>query len=111
MSETQVRNPNPQSAPLDGVAGQGAAVPFADEGSESLDGEALLERVISWYKVNRDHWQKFHQEAAECYDFRAGKQWSDEDLQILQDQTRPAITFNRIGPFVDSVGGLEINNR
>lgn len=30
---------------------------------------------------------------------------------ILDDQSRPVIQFNRIAPFLDAVGGLEINNR
>ena len=46
-----------------------------------------------------------------CYDYVAGHQWDEEDLEILRDQGRPAVTFNRIGPFVDGVSGLEIGNR
>jgi len=47
----------------------------------------------------------------DCFDFVAGNQWTEEDLQILSDQSRPAVTFNRVGPFVDGVSGLEIGNR
>lgn len=102
----------PQQTPLDGAPAAGDQVPNAtDVQNHAIDPEALFPRVVNWYKVNRDHSQKWRQEATECYDFRAGHQWTDEDLQVLQDQTRPAITFNRIGPFVDAVGGLEINNR
>lgn len=112
MSGTAVRNPNPQSAPNDGAPGAGTSLPQAsDTSANSLDREELLKRIILWHNTDRDHWHLWRQEAVRCYDFRAGHQWDEEDLQILRDQTRPAITFNRIGPFVDSVGGLEINNR
>ncbi len=107
-------NPNPQSQPNDGAANEGITSIPGDATRPSgkrPTPEGLLPRVIGWYRASRDHWQEFRQEAAECFDFRAGHQWTDEDLQILSDQMRPAITFNRIGPFIDAVGGLEINNR
>ena len=109
------RNPNPESQPQDGAptAGTSNGPVVADAMAENgPDLEALLERIISdFYKPARDHWQRWSQEASELYDFVAGHQWSEEDLEILRNQTRPAITFNRIGPFVDSVSGMEINNR
>lgn len=111
MSATLTRNPNPQSAPNDGAPTDGTSIPSADNMTDSLDKEELLSRFIRWHKTDRDHFQRWRQEAAEMYDFVAGNQWTEEDLQILADQLRPAITFNRIGPFVDAVGGLEINNR
>jgi hypothetical protein len=100
------------SAPQDGISN----VPADDlrpDGpiSGRPDPEEMLPRIVGWYKAARDHWQEQRQEMAEMFDFRAGHQWSDEDLQILSDQMRPTITFNRVGPFVDAVGGLEINNR
>lgn len=111
MSATLTRNPNPQSEPADGAPGEGTSIPSANNLTNSLEPEELLSRFIRWHKIDRDHFQRARQEAAEMYDFVAGNQWTEEDLQILADQLRPAITFNRIGPFVDAVGGLEINNR
>lgn len=113
MSLTLTRNPNPQSTPGDGDPENGVpgGIEVGDNDFKGMDPEALLQRVIAWYKLDRDHFQEWRQEAAECYDFVSGHQWTEEDLQILSEQTRPAITFNRIGPFVDAVGGLEINNR
>jgi len=104
-------NPNPQSKPQDGGPIEGASFDSDATRSDSLDDADLLDRVQVWYKANRDHWQEWRQETSRCFDFVAGRQWTDEDLQILADQMRPAITFNRIGPFVEVVGGMEINNR
>lgn len=105
-------NPDPQHVGLDGAPGTGTtAIPEGSEPQFPFTMEELLERAIHDYKLSRDHFQQWRQEASECYDFVASHQWTDEDKQILADQSRPAITFNRIGPFVDGVCGLEIGNR
>jgi hypothetical protein len=109
-------NPNPQTQPNDGAPGAGDSMPQADQPQDErvvreIDKEELLHRFIEWFKASRDHYQEWRQEAMSCYDFVAGHQWSEDDLQILRDQGRPAVTFNRIGPFVDGVSGLEIGNR
>ena len=41
----------------------------------------------------------------------AGHQWSDEDKEVLREQMRPEITFNRIAPTVESVIGLSLAMR
>lgn len=108
----EARNPNPESVPNDGAPDAGQSMPQADaEQKFPFTNEELLQRCITDYKQSRDHFSEWRQEASECYDFVASHQWSDSDKQILADQTRPAITFNRIGPFVDGVCGLEIGNR
>lgn len=74
------------------------------------DEDLLLQINARWEQADKllSDWRN---EAREMYDFVAGNQWSEEDLQKLRDELRPAITFNRTGPVVDAVGGLEIQNR
>lgn len=118
MSYAATRNnPNPQSQPNDGAPTEGITAIPADVDRPSFasgkrpDPVALLPRVVGWYKASRDHWQEQRQEMAEMFDLRAGHQWREEDLQVLADQMRPAITINMVDKFVEAVGGFEINNR
>lgn len=110
------RNPNPQTQPVDGAPEAGIqAVADSNTRTEPTnlkpDPETIFPLIVGWYRASRDHYQEQRQEMAEAFDIRAGHQWSDEDLQILNDQLRPAVTFNMVDKFVESVGGLEINNR
>jgi hypothetical protein len=108
-------NPNPQPQPGDGSPVDGTpgypSQDFDNEGEAPFEPQALLERIIGWFKTDRDHFQQWRQESAECYNLVAGHQWGEEDLEILADQLRPAVTFNRVAPFIDTVSGLEISNR
>jgi len=110
------RNPNPQSAPVDGAPEAGIQA-VSDSNTRTNpedrkpDPKTIFPLIVGWYRASRDHYQEQRQEMAEAFDLRAGHQWSDEDAEILRDQMRPAITFNMVDKFVESVGGLEINNR
>jgi len=73
--------------------------------------EEFVANALQRFKTARDHQSKWRQEAREDYDFYSGDQWDEQDKAILRDQLRPEITFNRVGPVIDSVVGAEISNR
>lgn len=54
---------------------------------------------------------KWHKTAREEFDFVAGKQWSTEDQQILDNEDRPNVTFNYSEKMIDAVAGAEVSNR
>lgn len=73
------------------------------------------DELVQWahqlYKDARDHSSEWRDQAKESYDFRSGRQWSDEDQSKLEEQQRPSVVFNRIGRTINAVIGTEINNR
>jgi hypothetical protein len=82
--------------------------------SETPDELADLDRfeaMKSWFKRSQDHYSRWYNEARECYDFVAGRQWAEEDISKMKIQNRPVITFNRTASVIDSIAGLEVSNR
>ena len=63
-----------------------------------------------WTKA-RDHSKDWRDDAKIDYDMAAGHQWSSEEIAYLEENLRPAITMNRMGPVIDSVVGHQVSNR
>lgn len=83
-----------------------------DPGFMTSSSDMLLIREINKnLKDARDHLHEWKQAARESYDFFAGHQWSQEDHQKLNEESRPTIVFNRIPRVINAVAGLEIQNR
>lgn len=76
--------------------------------SDETDGLASFK---AWWKDDREARDTWAEEAEKCFAFTAGDQWTEDERSTLEAQGRPCITFNRIAPIVDSVAGLEVNNR
>lgn len=74
-------------------------------------GGAVPQRFKDWFINDRNHTEKWREEAKEDYDFVAGRQYSDAEMAALKAKKRPVVVFNRIQPVIDSVYGQEIGNR
>ncbi len=75
------------------------------------DPDEVVALVQKRWKEARDHWSDWRTEARQAYDIVAGRQWADTDLEILKEQRRPPVTFNRVAPTIDAVCGSEAQNR
>ncbi|CAK7257712.1 MULTISPECIES: portal protein [unclassified Shinella] len=74
-------------------------------------GKPVPQRFKDWFINDRNHTEKWREEAKEDYEFVAGRQYSDDEIAALKAKKRPIVVFNRIQPIVDSVYGQEIGNR
>lgn len=90
----------------------------------ALEEADILLRIQQWYRESREGSGEWREENRQCYDFVSGTsgtvgsagsgsggQWDDKDRNNLKTLLRPCLEFNRIGPIIDSVSGMEVNNR
>jgi hypothetical protein len=77
----------------------------------------LFTKLKGWVRDSLQEHADWYKEAEECFGFVAGRsldgkgQWPDDSWQKMLDSGRQPVEFNRVGPIVDSICGLEINNR
>lgn len=92
---------------------------MTDSGNEAAAGESsplaeaeLYERLKGWFIEDRRAQSEWYREAESDFAFHAGHgQWEEADRQRLKGQNRPCVTFNRIGPAVAAIVGMEVANR
>jgi hypothetical protein len=81
------------------------------------DSLAAFARLKGWVKDSLDRHADWYKEAKECFGFVAGRsvkgegQWPGTSWQEMIDSGRQPIEFNRCGPIVDAICGMEVNNR
>lgn len=78
--------------------------------SKTTDDDLMLS-AKRWWPRDTEHSRAWREDAVDDYAFVAGDQISEEDKEKLRDEMRPYVSFNRIGPVVNAVSGLEIQNR
>ncbi|NIW13140.1 MAG: hypothetical protein GWN31_04240, partial [Candidatus Thorarchaeota archaeon] len=66
-------------------------------------------KKIFMHAVSKDaSWQG---DSAEYFRFRDGEQWSTEEKQILEEEQRPALTFNLTKSSVDLIMGMNEDSK
>lgn len=82
-----------------------------DEKLSSLDDLAVVRRIRQNIKADKAARQPWAKEADEAFKFVAGDQWTDAEEAQFIDERRIPIKFNRVGPIIDVVCGMEVSNR
>jgi hypothetical protein len=95
-----------------------ASLPGSGAEPEAIDSDlGLFTRLKGWVRQSLTDHGDWYKEAEECFGFVAGRgvsgkgQWPGTSWQDMLDSGRQPVEFNRVGPIVDSICGLEINNR
>lgn len=91
---------------------------YSADGSDAADGEGtphdlqeLDRKLKAWFREDMRHVSEWRKGAKEDFQFYSGDQWAEADRNVLAQQQRPALVFNRIAPLVNAVTGSEVNNR
>ena len=84
---------------------------MADEAEKFSPEEDLITWINSELKRSKNHCNTWRKNARESYDFFSGNQWAEEDKLAMETKGRVAIVFNRIARTINSVAGLEVQNR
>jgi hypothetical protein len=77
----------------------------------------IFPRLKGWVKDSLDRHADWYKEAKECFGFVAGRslqgdgQWPGTSWQDMIDSGRQPVEFNRTGPIIDAICGMEVNNR
>lgn len=81
---------------------------------QSIEAEELnpkLSRFRTMFKAAVEKQKPWRRNAKTDYRFYFGDQWDESDRQSLRKQKRPAITINRVRPFINLISGYQRINR
>ena len=76
-----------------------------------LDDEDLLDRFDKWDIGLGAHWSQWIEDARGWYDFHSGKQWTSNEVALMEGSQKIPVTFNLSAPVIDAVNGAEIQDR
>lgn len=92
--------------------------PVTDDGQAQVDDLTLFTKLKGWVRDSQTGHKDWYKEAEEAFAFVSGRsmdgskgQWPDGSWQAMVSSGRQPVEFNRVGPIIDSVCGLEVNNR
>ena len=78
---------------------------------ETITKAKKLDKAKELFVQAVDADMKWQREAMEDFDFRDGNQWTKKEKEVLENELRPALTFNMTKSSVDLIMGLNEDNR
>jgi hypothetical protein len=85
--------------------------PVTAKGPPLPDDDELMEKFDRWDVLLQAHWSEWVEQAKDWFDFRAGKQWTDTEVETMAENEKIPVTFNLTEPAIDAVNGAEIQDR
>ena len=76
-----------------------------------LEGDELASRLVTWFEGAETDSEDARTLAERDRDYYDNKQWTSEEVQVLNDRKQPVITINRIKRKVDALKGIERQQR
>jgi len=75
--------------------------------------EDLILEIHARFEEAKGHSNTWRDDARKDFGYYNGaeQQWDPDDFKKLEEEGRPAVSFNRVGVIVDAIVGAEINNR
>lgn len=73
--------------------------------------DGRIQQLNTWYTISESAQAQWERQAREDLSFYLGRQWDAKDLQTLDQENRPALTFNYLLGMVNLVSGLQRQNR
>ena len=97
-------------AELTQVSENGAKALSSNPEDPTLLDEDLRREITDRFKYATGYIKNWDEIAKEDMAFGLGEQWTSDDLTILKDAGRPALTFNRIKPIINIISGYQREN-
>ena len=69
--------------------------------------EEIVAKVRRFVADAREAQSEWRETAEECLRFYRGQQWRDEDVEMLRQQGRPALTINHVLPIINQLSGVQ----
>lgn len=79
--------------------------------SKQAKEEELLAKLNKWWSLADSYQTEWQNQAQRDLDFYLGKQWDSKDIDKLNREGRPALTFNHIRAPINLVSGYERQNK
>lgn len=84
--------------------------PTTPKGLPKQDPQTVAEILDCWIRA-RDGQREWALSSSECIDFVEGRQWTQEEKEIMVEEGRPMVTLNKIAPLTRLVKGYMRNNK
>jgi len=79
-------------------------------GTDETGKSELIEEIEQNYKLAASAVASSNEVIKEDFRFALGDQWTAEEREVLEVQGRPCLTFNKIEPLINLIGGYQREN-